>query len=225
MVQTLCSEIIHIGKQIEKLKEQLISSGMNEEVQLLTSIKGIAEWSAISVLVHLGDISLFNDTDQIAAFFGVHPIFKQSGDGKWGAKRSKQDNKTMRSVLYNCAANVVQHNPYFKSIYAWHRANGKPHRSAIGIIMHKLLRVMFGMLKNKTAYNSGTDTENQNKNTGSAMVNEMNASNTTRRYQELNTAAPISGRNYRKRKVVLEGSQALTNAITASPKNNLTLQT
>jgi len=224
MLQTLASEIIHISKQVEELKERLIKSGVNEEVQLLTSIKGVAEWTAIGILVHLTDVSLFKDADQLAAFFGVHPILKQSGDGKWGAKMSKQGNKTMRSVLYNAAANVVQHNPYFKNIYANQRAKGKTHRSAIGIIMHKLLRVIFGMLKNKTAFNAGVDLENQKKNSNSA-TNENAINITTRRYQELNTAAPISGRNYRKRKVVLEGCQALTNANTASPKNNLTLQT
>lgn len=224
MVRTLSSEIIHIGKQIDELKNQLIKLGVNEEVQLLTSIKGIAEWSAIGLLVHLGDVSQFDKTDQIAAFFGVHPIFKQSGDGKWGAKMSKQGNKTLRAILYNAANCVVLHNPYFKNIYARMRAKGKTHRSSIGIIMHKLLRVVFGMLKNKTTFNPEEDLKNQTKNSN-AKASEIPMNTNSRRYQKLNTAAPISGRNYRKRKVVLEGYQASIDAKTVSPKNNLTLQT
>lgn len=227
MVRTLCSEIIHTGRQIDDLKIGLIKSGVNEEVLLLTSIKGIAEWSAISILVHLNDVSQFKDTDQLSAFFGVHPIFKQSGDGRWGAKMSKQGNKTMRAILYNTAVCVVLHNPYFKNIYATYRAKGKTHRSSIGIIMHKLLRVIYGMLKNKTAFNSDTDLQNQNKlseNTAE-QKNEMNISNTARRYQDISVSAPVSGRNYKKRKVVLEGYQTSTDVKTASPKNNLMVQT
>lgn len=227
IMQTLCSEIIHTENQIDNLKKQLIAQGADEDVKLLCTIKGIAEWSAVGILVHLGDISQFEDSHQIASFFGVHPIFKQSGDGKWGSKMSKAGNKTMRSVLYNAAINAVLHNAYFKSIYARHRANGKKHKSAIGIIMHKLLRVVYGMLKSKQPFNQETDLKNQAKSI-QGLQNEAakpSVNKTSRRYQELGTAAPVSNRNYKKRKVVLEGHQASIDAKTASPKNNLMVQT
>lgn len=227
IMQTLCSEIIHADNQIDNLKKQLIVQGADEDVKLLCTIKGVAEWSAVGILVHLGDISQFEDSHQIASFFGVHPIFKQSGDGKWGSKMSKAGNKTMRSVLYNAAINVVLHNAYFKSIYARHRANGKKHKSAIGIIMHKLLRVVYGMLKSKQPFNQETDLKNQAKSI-QGLQNEAakpSVNKTSRRYQELGTAAPVSNRNYKKRKVVLEGYQASIDAKTASPKNNLMVQT
>lgn len=227
IMQTLCSEIIHADNQIDNLKKQLIAQGTDEDVKLLCTIKGIAEWSAVSILVHLGDISQFEDSHQIASFFGVHPIFKQSGDGKWGSKMSKAGNKTMRSVLYNAAVNVVLHNAYFKGIYARHRANGKKHKAAIGIIMHKLLRVVYGMLKSKQIFNQETDINNQAKSIQEPQndATKSSVNKTSRRYQELGTAAPVSSRNYKKRKVVLEGYQTSIDAKTASPKNNLTLQT
>ena len=227
IMQTLCSEIIHIDNQIDNLKKQLIVHGVDEEVKLLCSIKGIAEWSAVGILVYLGDLSQFEDSHQIASFFGVHPTFKQSGDGKWGSKMSKAGNKTMRYVLYNAATNVVLHNPYFKGIYARHRATGKKHKAAIGIIMHKLLRVVYGMLKSKQAFNEQTDLTNQvksNQETQNEAI-KLSVNKTSRRYQELGTVAPLSGRNYKKRKIALEGHQASTDANTASPKSNLLVQT
>jgi transposase len=227
IMQTLCSEILHTDQQIDKLKEQLIAHGADADVKLLCSIKGVAEWSAIGMLVHLGDVQQFEDAHQLASFFGVHPTFKQSGDGKWGSKMSKAGNKTMRSVLYNAAANVVQHNPYFKGIYARHRANGKKHKAAIGIIMHKLLRVVYGMLKHKQMFNEQTDIKNQEKShqNGQNESTKLGVSKTSRRYQELGTEAPVSGRNYKKRKIALEGFQASIDANTESPKSNLLVQT
>ncbi|MCZ2247187.1 MAG: IS110 family transposase [Bacteroidia bacterium] len=227
IIQTLCSEILHTDQQIDKLKEQLIAQGADEDVQLLCSIKGVAQWSAIGLLVHLGDIHQFDSGQQLASFFGVHPIFKQSGDGKWGSKMSKAGNKTMRSVLYNAAVNVVQHNPYFKDIYARHRAKGKKHKAVVGIIMHKLLRVVYGILKHKQPFNEQTDIINQEK----SHQNEQNetiklgVSKTSRRYQHLGVEAPVSGRNYKKRKIALEGFQASMDASTESPESNLMEQT
>lgn len=227
IMQTLCSEIIHIDNQIDTLKKQLIAHEVDEEVNLLCSIKGIAEWSAVGILVHLDDISQFVDSHQIASFFGVHPTYKQSGDGKWASKMSKAGNKTMRSILYNAANNVVLHNAYFKAIYARHRANGKKHKAAIGIIMHKLLRVVYGMLKSKLPFNEQTDIANQVK-SNQEIQNEaikVSVNKTSRRYQELGTVAPLSGRNYKKRKIALEGCQASIDANAASPKSNLSIQT
>jgi len=227
IVQTLCSEILHASQQIDKLKEQLIEQEADGDVHLLCSIKGVAEWSAIGMLVHIGDIQQFESGQQLASFFGVHPTFKQSGDGKWGSKMSKAGNKTMRSALYNAAVNVVQHNPYFKAIYARHRANGKKHKAVIGIIMHKLLRVVYGMLKNKQVFNEQIDAKNQEK----SHQNEQNestklgVSKTSRRYQQLGIEAPVSGRNYKKRKIALEGFQASMDANTESPESNLMGQT
>jgi transposase len=227
IMQTLCSEIIHIDNQIDTLKKQLIAHEVDEEVNLLCSIRGIAEWSAVGILVHLDDISQFVDSHQIASFFGVHPTYKQSGDGKWASKMSKAGNKTMRSVLYNAANNVVLHNAYFKAVYARHRANGKKHQAAIGIIMHKLLRVVYGMLKSKLPFNEQTDIVNQVK-SNQEIQNEaikVSVNKTSRRYQELGTVAPLSGRNYKKRKIALEGYQASIDANTVSPKSNLSIQT
>jgi transposase len=227
IMQTLCSEIIHIDNQIDSLKKQLIAHEVDEEVNLLCSIRGIAEWSAVGILVHLDDISQFADSHQIASFFGVHPTYKQSGDGKWASKMSKAGNKTMRSVLYNAANNVVLHNAYFKAIYARHRANGMKHQAAIGVIMHKLLRVVYGMLKSKRPFNEQTDIANQVK-SNQEIQNEaikISVNKTSRRYQELGTVAPLSGRNYKKRKIALEGCQASIDANTASPKSNLLMQT
>jgi transposase len=104
---------------------------------------------------------------------------------------------------------------------------GRKHQAAIGIIMHKLLRVVYGILKSKLPFNEQTDIANQVK-SNQELQNEaikVSVNKTSRRYQELGTIAPLSGRNYKKRKIALEGCQASIDANTASPKSNLLMQT
>ncbi|MFO7734965.1 MAG: hypothetical protein R6W70_01985 [bacterium] len=48
---------------------------------------------------------------------------------------------------------AVQHDEHMKAQYEKHRTKGKSKLSAYGIIMHKLLRIVFGVLKSGKPYN------------------------------------------------------------------------
>lgn len=75
--------------------------------------------------------------------------------------------------------------------------------------------------------NQETDIKNQEK-SNQEPQNEtikLSVNKASRRYQELGTAAPVSSRNYKKRKIALEGLQASIDANTESPKSNPMVQT
>lgn len=198
-------DILYLNEEIDKLKKVLVATyAETPELKITKSIKGIADWSAVSFLIELGDYKRFNSTDQLASFFGVNPSFKQSGDGKYKVRMAKQGSAKMRAVLYNIAHNLVMHNPYFKNIYAKHRAKAKKHRAVMGIIMHKVLRVLWGMLMSKTEFDKNVDIRNQenskhNNEKPTELINQK-----SRRYQNINLEAPVSRTNYKKRKATLE---------------------
>ena len=196
-------DILLLEDEITKLKNVLINMNKNNpEVKRLTSLNGVADWLANAFLIELGDGSRFETTDQLAAFFGINPSFKKSGDGLYRARMSKQGSATMRAVLYQIAHGLYLHNDYFKKIYARYRSKGKGHRSVMGILMHKALRVMWGMLKSKTEFNSKTDAENQQKNIQNDEIKPI--SKKSRRLQALTLNAPISKSNNKKRKAMLK---------------------
>ncbi len=213
MIKTLAEDIQYHQNRIEELKDYLVGMYKNYNVSLLKSIRGISDWTASAFVMLLGEIDRFEDTDQIAAFYGVHPRFKQSGDGKWGNHMSKQGNSAMRYMLYIAANNVVLHEPYFKKLYHYYISKGKKPKSVRGIIMHKLLRVIYGMLKSQQPFNSSVDEKNQMK---TPIYIEQQITDRTRRYQELNVNAPISRSNYKKRRAVLECQISETDICTAS---------
>jgi transposase len=213
MIKTLAQNIQYHQNQIEQLKNQLVKAGKNDQTDLICSIRGIADWTAVALFLLLGDVSRFEGTDQLASFFGVHPRFKQSGDGKWGAHMSKQGNAAMRALLYVAANNVILHEPYFKKIYQHHISRGKKRRAVIGIIMHKLLRITYGILNNQKPFDANVDETNKSK-TAVQLVKQISPK--ARRYQEINANAPISRSNYKKRRAELECQISTKDILTAS---------
>ncbi len=198
-------DILYLNDEIDKLKELLVKTySETPEVKIINSIKGIGDWTAVSFLIELGDYQRFNSTDQLASFFGVNPSFKQSGDGKYKVRMSKQGCARMRAVLYLIAHNLVIHNTYFRALYAKYRAKGKKHSVVMGILMHKVLRVLWGMLKSGKEFSEDIDIKNQdnNKEINDKPIELINSK--SRRYQVLNLDAPVSRTNYKKRKATLE---------------------
>lgn len=213
MIKTLAEDIQHHQKRIEDLKERLVQLYSNPNINIIKSIRGIGDWTAAALLIYLDPVSRFETTDQIAAFYGVNPKYKQSGDGKWGMHMSKEGDTSMRSLLYIAANNVILHEPYFRSLYKHYMSKGKKSKVVKGIIMHKLLRILFGMLKNQTCFDMKVDQVNQQKKKDQS---EKPSENASRRYQPLGVAAPISRSNYKKRRAVLECQISETDTITAS---------
>ncbi|MBK7855547.1 MAG: hypothetical protein IPJ79_12160 [Bacteroidetes bacterium] len=62
-----------------------------------------------------------------------------------------------------CAQTSVLHDEHLKNIYHRHRSKGKNHKQAIGVIMHKMLRMIWGVLTSTQPYNATTDKNNQTK--------------------------------------------------------------
>jgi len=221
MVSHHCKSIMQLNKEIEKLKGVLIAKYEdNEDVQRLINIQGIGAWTAVGFYIELGDPRRFDNTSQLAAFFGVNPTFKQSGDGKYKSKMSKQGSVRMRSTLYLMAHNLFMQNEYFKNLYAKYRSTGKSHRSTIGILMHKILRIAWGMMKSNTEFNPKIDIKNQDKNKESEKAKNP-ISEKSRLLQELTLEAPISKRNRKKRKAMLEPQSSTKDENTRSEHSQL----
>ncbi len=202
------SDIQQVSKKIDRLKAQLAELAkepLKEDIELLCSIKGIAEDSAISILIELEDVNRFEKAASLPAFWGVNPTIKQSGDKTTYTGMSKAGSPTARAALFTCASNVIIHEPYFKALYHKHRKNGKAHYQAIGVVMSKLARVVVGILKSKTVFDPGVDVYNQEKKTTTitTTITTTNCGETgksQRRYQEISLQAPISNRQRKKRK-------------------------
>lgn len=201
-IQNMASDIKALTKKIKNLRGELAEECKRtkaDSLEVVCSIGGIGEDSGITFLLGLGDINRYEKGSNVSAFIGINPCIKQSGD-KWGSKMSKQGNKTYRANMYTMAENVILYEPYFKAIYTKHIQNGKARRQAIGVVMNKLCRVLFGMLKSNSKFDAGIDQYNQTKHHQNTKKIENRDIDKKRRHQQDFELAPISNRQKRKRR-------------------------
>lgn len=179
----------------------------NPSVKLLCEIKGIGLDSAVSLVLEIEDVNRFETAKKIVSYFGLNPTFKQSGDGMWGNHMSKKGRGEIRAVLYMVALSAVRYNPLFKALYARFRSKGMSHKEASGVIMHKLLRVIYGMLKSGQPFDPAIEekhreeaTKKQEKKETDVKEIQKSITQQKERFLVIEQTAPISGRNLKARK-------------------------
>jgi transposase len=209
-LKNTAEEILHKMTKVEEIKQYLGKKySKHPTVKLLTSIKGIGVDSAISILFEIEDIHRFPTVKKLVAYFGINPEFRQSGDGTYGNHMSKSGRKALRPVLYMCGLAAYNWDPMMKQLYKRYREKGKCHNFAIGVLMHKLLRIVYGVLKSGKPYDIAVDQENRDKSSEKQLGAEERTKQQIiknrekkRRYLKAEDplTAPISGRKARKLK-------------------------
>jgi transposase len=195
---------IKLFDQNIKSQMQLIERDLTcPEIELLKSFKGISTISAIGLLLEIETIERFPTVKGFSCYFGLHPKFKQSGDKVIGVRMSKQGSKNMRKILFNIAKGAITYNPLIMSVYEKKLSHGMKKMAAIGVCMHKILRIIYGMLKHKQEYNPLIDKLNceKSKDKKQEKQQQENANiEKSRRYQEYDVKAPISRKQTKKRR-------------------------
>ena len=205
LIRSLAKQLIEKQELIIEHKKYLEKNCKGPEVTLVESIKGIGPYSAAAIMVEIEDIARFASPKRLVAYFGLHPEREESGDKKGMGRMSKKGRSSMRGVLYMCAQSGVTSDPHFKRIYHNQRSKGMGHKQAIGVIMHKMLRIIWGILASKKAYHSDIDKQNQDRKVVTVVNNnEKQELKAKRRFSPLATDAPISNQQSKKRKVHLE---------------------
>jgi transposase len=121
--------------------------------QLLTSIVGVGDASAAILLAEIGAIERYASARQLAAAAGVTPQERLSGTTVNGKTRlCKIGNVRLRTALYYPALTLIR---YCEPIQVWRNRllqDGKTKMQVVGAVMHKLIRIVFGVLKSRTPF-------------------------------------------------------------------------
>jgi len=190
-------QILHLKKTIAEQMKLMITECSLSEIELLKTFPGISDTSAIGLIIEIQTVKRFAGVKKLASFFGVHPVYKVSGDGVSGFKMSKQGRKEPRQILYMVALSAIRYNPLIKETYEKHQQQGKHNMAAIGICMHKILRILYGMLKHNKAFDPQIDIRNRQRKVrvkSDTPVKDMN-----RRFQDYDQNAPVTRRQRKKR--------------------------
>lgn len=154
LIQESVRNLLDTQKRVKSIDSLLIKEMVKyPEMELLTSIPGIGEITAVGLLMNIGDINRFPNVKKLSSYFGLHPMFKESGDGKTVSRMSKIGKKRPRAMLYMAVMGGLRTNEILRSIHAEAKAAGMPPQASIGKCMHKLLRLVYGVLKSGKKFN------------------------------------------------------------------------
>ena len=150
------SLLIQLEQHLQELTDILIElcqEKIQGDMDILTSMKGIGEKTAMNFLIEIGgEIKQFESHKKVIAMAGLDPALYQSGKIDRRGKISKRGNRHLRRVIWQMTTRVIQFNERFKQYYLKRTQDGLPYKKAVLATAHKLIRVLFAMLKNKTLF-------------------------------------------------------------------------
>lgn len=156
ILQGKVSTLMHLQERVQqmtKLMTELCKASMLQDLEIVTSIKGIKTKTAVPFLAEVGDIKNYSCYKKLIAFAGLDPSVRQSGKFVGQSKISKRGNRHLRRVLYLMASSVVKNNSFFRHYFIRKKKKGMSPQKALFTVSHKLIRIIFAMMTHKTYFN------------------------------------------------------------------------
>ena len=119
----------------------------------LETITGIGTTLAAVIFSEIGgDIKKFSSVPKLVAYAGLYPKSRQSGESKTDGHMSKRGSPYLRRAVWLAAAVAAFKDPAVSRFYQKKRAEGKDHLTAIGHVCHKILAIIFAVLRDNKSY-------------------------------------------------------------------------
>lgn len=157
-VEALQNVLSTVQEAIVQLEKELNLESDEEEnqqiIQRIASIKGVGLTTAQACVTLFGNFKHFEDTKAFVKFIGLSPTEFTSGATIRGKSHiSKKGNGKIRSLLFNCARSAMKYNKNCKELYQRLIEKGRNGRIALTAVMHKLARLIFGVVRSGVDYN------------------------------------------------------------------------
>jgi transposase len=148
--------LLHLEDALQEITAMLMEMArklMEEDINIMTSIKGIGDKTAANFLVEMGgDINQFERSGKIIAMAGLDPAVYQSGNHEGKGRITKRGNRHLRRIIWMMTTRVIQYCDVFKVYYLKRRKEGLPYKKAVLATAHKLIRVIYAMLTQRTTF-------------------------------------------------------------------------
>ena len=139
-------------QQIAELDERIAALYSTFDTYLNT-VPGVGPVLGATILSEIGDISRFPSAAKLAAFAGIDPTVKQSGEFSGTRNHmSKRGSPYLRRALWQASTIAVHYDPVMKEFMAKKRAEGKPYMNAIGHVTKKLTNIIYAVLRDNKPY-------------------------------------------------------------------------
>jgi transposase len=148
--------LLHLEDALQEITDMLIEMSrklMEEDINIMTSIKGIGDKTAANFLIEMGgDINQYERSGKIIAMAGLDPAVYQSGKHDGKGRITKRGNRHLRRIIWLMTTRVIHYSDIFKAYYLKRRKEGLPYKMAVLATAHKLIRVIYAMLTQRTTF-------------------------------------------------------------------------
>ncbi len=145
----------HLEKEIKEVEGRLpgLQDGEFKETKdLLQSVSGIGEKASLQLMTATSGFKNFSSAKSLSKYFGLAPRIYQSGKKSYSPGTCRTSKTHIRGLLYVCSWTAIKHNKQCREFYERLLSQGKPKKLALIAVCNKLLRICFGVVKNKINY-------------------------------------------------------------------------
>lgn len=157
IIKSYKSIIAKLKKEKSKLETILahkLKEWQPELLELVQTVKGIGKRAAAELIIYTKGFKDMTSYRQLISYAGLSPIEFNSGSSiKGRVKICKQGGKQLRHILYMGALNAKSTNRACRELFNRLVAIGKNKKAAIIAVCNKLLKQVFGVVKNRRAFN------------------------------------------------------------------------
>ena len=157
-IQRLKKQVVFLNNQEKQIKQELKALLQSERqvkdtMRVITSVPGIGELTAASVLAETNGFELVRSRRQLASYAGYDVREKQSGTSVKGKPRiSKRGNKYLRKAMHLPSLTAIRHDERFKAVYARLMAKHGIKMKAAVAVQRKLLELIYTIFKTGRPY-------------------------------------------------------------------------
>ncbi len=139
-----------------KMEKQLVHTLRSEpqirqRVELLMTIQGVGEISALTWVLEIGDVSRFSRLRHAVSYCGLCSAQKESAGKTYRGPISKKRNKHLQTVLIEAAKLAPRWNPQLKEVHERELTKGNRNRATLAVA-RKLVAFMMAVDKSRKSF-------------------------------------------------------------------------
>ncbi|MCW7542146.1 IS110 family transposase [Aquabacterium sp. A7-Y] len=149
-----------LKEAIEQVREQIRRTvdddpDLKRRSELLESIPGLGERTIPQLLAYIGSPERFTTVKALAAYAGLNPAPRSSGSSlNVTHGTSRHGHRQLKRILYFPAMVAGRFNPVVKAFWERLQEQRKPGKVIVVACMHKLLSLVYGVLKSGKPFDS-----------------------------------------------------------------------
>jgi len=153
LVAELAGEVVALDDRIKSTDADIEDRFRRHPLaEVITSLPGMGFRLGAEFLAAVGDPALLGSADQLAAWAGLEPVSKDSGNRTGRLHTPKRYSRRLRRVMYMSALTAIRCDPHSKAYYQRKRDEGKRPIPATICLARRLTNVLYALIRDNRAW-------------------------------------------------------------------------